>query len=187
MRFRSVLVPFVAGVLVLGCDDPASAPAESPDLRAAQGDRSEWTLQYVVPSIPADDPLYAGVLPCANGGAGEDVYVSGGPYMVYEKSVVTPSGNVINQGRIVADYERWEGAETGDVWFTSLDAKLREFIRAVDGHYLALEPITQILTNAETGEQLRIKALYRLEFDELGNVVNNNARFGEIFACHAMK
>jgi len=57
----------------------------------------------------------------------------------------------------------------------------------VDGHYLAVEPITQILTNSETGEQLRIKALFRLELDEFGNVVNSNARFGEIFACHAWK
>jgi len=187
MRFKNILVPFVTAALVLGCNDHTAAPAVSPEFRAAQGDRSEWTLLYEVPSIPVDDPLYGGVLTCANGGAGEEVYISGGPYMVYGKTVVTPSGNVISQGWIVADYERWEGAETGDVWLTSLDAKLREFTRAVDGHYLALEPITQILTNAETGEQLRIKALYRLEIDEFGNIVNDNARLGEIFACHAWK
>lgn len=187
MRCSSVLLPFVAAALVFGCDDPASAPAVAPDLRAAQGDRSEWTLVLDMGTVPESEAVPLGFVPCLNSGLGEDAVVFGGPYEVYMKTLVTPSGNVISQGWIRSEYEAYRGLESGDLWTTSLDAKYREFTRQADGHLLLQEPITQILTNERTGARVRVQAMYRIEFDELGAVVNDNARFGEIFACHAWK
>lgn len=186
MRFRNLVLPFLATTLVLGCDDSTLAPVDAPESRAAQGDRSEWELvdEY---SVPEDEAFALGFVSCINGGIGENVIAFGGPYRMYVKTVITPSGSIHNRGRIVAEQETWIGEDTGDVWLTSLDAKYNEFVRAVDGHYLAQEPIAQILTNADTDEQVRVKAMYRMEIDEDGNLVNNNPRVGEVFSCHVRK
>jgi len=187
MRARTILLPFLAAALVFGCDTPPSAPDVDPAFRAAQGDRSEWALVLDMGTVPESDAVPLGFVPCLNDGRGEDAVVFGGPYEVYMKTLVAPSGNVISQGWIRAEYEAYRGLESGDLWVTSLDAKYREFTRQADGHLLLMEPITQILTNERTGQRARVQATYRLEFDELGNVVNDNVRFGEIFACHAWK
>ena len=187
MRYpRLALLPFVATALVLGCDDPASAPAESPDLRAAQGDRSEWTLVAEL-SQPESDPYGTFLIPCLNGGLGEEAVNFGGPYGIYYKTVVTPSGNIISQGWIRTEFDAWRSVATGDLWVGTMNAKLREFTRAADGHLLYQEPITEILVNQRTGERVRTQSMFRLEFDEEFNLVNNNPRNGEIFACHVMK
>ena len=185
MRFRSLVLP-LAAALVLGCSEPPSAPTAAPDLRAAQGDRSGWTLLDEW-TVPESDAAPVGFIACLNGGVGEEAVVFGGPYGWYEKTVVTPSGNLVGQGWIQSPYEGFRGLETGDLWVTSLDAKINELTRAVDGHWLVHEPISQILTNERTGERVRIQAMYHFELDELGNVVNANARFGETLACHAWK
>ena len=187
MRFSSVLLPLVATAMVFGCDDPASAPVVAPDLRAAQGDRSEWTLVLDMGTTPESDALPVGFVSCLNDGLGEDAVVFGGPYEVYMKTLVAPSGNVISHGWIRAAYEAYRGLESGDLWITSLDAKYREFTRQADGHLLLQEPITQVLTNERTGQRARVQAMYRLEFDESFNLVSSNPRNGEIFACHAWK
>ncbi len=186
MRFRDMLLPFVATALVLGCDDPASAPVGDPDLRAAQGDRSEWTLIAEITSTE-DDPFGTFLIPCLNGGLGEEAVNFGGPYGIYFKMLETPSGNVINQGWIRTDFDAWRSVQTGDLWVATMDAKYREFTRAADGHLLLQEPVSEILVNQRTGERVRIQSMFRLEFDEAFNLVSNNPRNGEIFACHAWK
>jgi hypothetical protein len=186
MRYlRLALLPLLTAALVLGCDDPASAPAESPDLRAAQGDRSGWVLVVEI-SIPESEAPPFGFVECMKGGRGEETVNFGGPYGIYLKTVTAPSGNVISQGWIRTDYDAFRGLETGDLWVGPLNAKYREFTRAADGHLLLHEPISQILTNQRTGERVRIQFMVHLEFDELGNIVNKNFRYLDILSCQAM-
>ena len=186
MRISKTAFPLVATALVFGCDHPASVPAESPDLRAAQGDRSEWTLVAEI-SIPESEAVPSGFYSCINGGLGEETVNFGGPYGIYFKTLETPSGNVINQGWIRTDYDALRGVESGDLWVASADAKYREFVRAADGHLLLQEPIVEHFTNQRTGERVRVLVMFRLEFDELGNLVDRNIRYGDVIACHAMK
>jgi len=175
-----------AAALVLGCDSPATAPANAPDLRAAQNDRSQWELvtEY---STPESDAVPSGFYGCINGGLGEETVNFGGPYGFYMKTTVTPSGNVISQGWIRTDFDAVRGLETGDVWVAVLDAKLLEFTRAADGHLLLHEPITEIATNQRTGERIRVVIMFHLEIDELGNLVERNLRYGDIISCHAIR
>jgi hypothetical protein len=186
MRARRLPLALVASALALGCDDPAASLGASPDLAASRSDRSEWQLVADLGTIPESEglPFY---ISCLNGGQGEVALVFGGPYLVYMKTLVTPSGNVINQGWIRTEYEGYRGTESGDLWEASFEAKYREFTRQADGHLLLFEPFSEVMTNAQTGERVRIQAMYRIEFDEDFNVVNSNVRWGEIFACHAWK
>lgn len=186
MRFRNIFVPFVAGVLVLGCNDSATSPAVSPEFRAAQGDRSEWTLVTEL-SIPESEAVPSGFYSCINGGLGEETVNFGGPYGIYLKTVTTPSGNVLGQGWIRSDYDAVRGVETGDLWVATLDAKYREFSRTADGHLLLHEPIIETATNERTGERVRVVVMFHLELDEFGNLVERNMRYGDIIACHAGK
>ena len=185
MRIGSSTLLVVAAALVLGCDAPLGLPTDAPAFRAAQGDRSEWTLVAEL-SIPESGPLPAGFIACMNTGLGEEA-VAWGDYEIYFKAVVTPSGNSIMQGWLTGE-EWFLGLESGDLWKGSFDAKYREFTRAKDGHLLLQEPVVEVLANPQTGERIRLIQMFRLELDDLGNVVNKNFRYGSFQApCHMMK
>lgn len=186
MRHRNLTLPMFAAALTLGCDSPATAPANAPDLRAAQNDRSQWELVAEF-GTPESDAVPSGFYGCINGGLGEETVNFGGPYGIYLKTAVTPSGNVISQGWIRTDYDVVRGVVTGDVWVATLDAKYREFTRAADGHLLIHEPISEVATNQRTGERIRVLVMFHLEIDAFGNLVERNLRYGDIISCHAIK
>ena len=186
MRSRISVFPIIAVALVLGCDGTTTAPAVAPELRAAQGDRAGWTLASEF-SVPERDAVPSGFYGCINGGLGEETVNFGGPYGVYLKTVVTPSGNVIGQGWIRSDDDVVRGVDSGDLWVATLDAKYREFTRAADGHLLLHEPISEVATNVRTGERVRVQLMFHLEIDERGNLVDRNLRYGDIISCHAIR
>ncbi len=186
MRISKIAVPLVATALMFGCDSNATAPTAAPDLRSAQGDRSGWVLVAEI-TLPESEAVPSGFYSCINGGLGEETVNFGGPYGIYLKTVATPSGNVISQGWIRTDNDVLRGVESGDYWVASADAKYREFVRAADGHLLLHEPIVEHFTNQRTGERVRTVVMFHLEFDEIGNLVDRNIRWGDVLSCHAMK
>jgi len=186
MRPRTLVPPMFAAVLMLGCDSTATAPPVASELRAAQGDRAEWTLVSEV-TLPESDAVPSGFYGCINGGLGEETVNFGGPYGIYLKTVATPSGNVIGQGWIRSDFDAVRGVESGDLWVATLDAKYHELTRAADGHLLLHEPISEVATNLRTGERIRVVVMFHLEIDEFGNLVERNLRYGDILSCHAIK
>jgi hypothetical protein len=183
MRIPHLVAALGAAFVLVACEAPPTQvdDAAAPTLRAAQGDRSDWTLAYEA-SIAEADGLLFGPTACT----GEDLVNFGGPYQVLFKTTATPSGNVINQGWIRADYDAYRGQESGDLWVGTLDAKYREFTRKTDGHVLVMEPASQIITNQRTGERIRLQAMFRLELDENFEIVPTpNFRY-DVIQCHLL-
>ncbi|MDH4046115.1 MAG: hypothetical protein OEY20_13115 [Gemmatimonadota bacterium] len=171
-----------AAFLLVGCENPPTQvdDAAVPDLRAAQGDRSDWVLAYEATLTESDGYMF-GPAACM----GEES-VNFGTYGVYFKAVNTPSGHVISQGWITSAADTYRGMVSGDLWIGTLDAKYREFTRKQDGHLILMEPVTQVITNQRTGARIRYQALFRLELDEDGQVVPTANFRVAVVQCHRL-
>jgi hypothetical protein len=187
---RTLVFAVLCAAFAVACSDQSTAPnAGTPDLRAAQGDRSEWTVQWSWPATPPEAMYLVGHIPCINGGAGEDVLGWGPEGSFSAKAVVTPSGNTNYNGYYVDGgdgIEHYVGAITGDDWVSAPYAwnGKTEYTMLANGIWKAMEPAWIVLTNARTGERVRVLWQWRYHFGQDGSTVGNE-RNGEIISCHA--
>ncbi len=151
-------------LVLVACQDATAPRGEpgSPELRAAQGDRSEWTLMLSY--------YYAGsdfYYPCADGGQGEDLTYTGTIYW-YTKDVVTPSGNVIQTQRIDwGDDSRMVGHESGDVWtlVKLVQPMVVRITKQTDGLRVAENVMNEWWVNQD-GDRMNSRASAEIVFDE---------------------
>ena len=189
---RRLVFAVLCAAFAVACSEQSTAPnAGSPDLRAAQGDRSEWTLLATWTPILESDHYLQGYASCFNGGAGEALQTWSPEAYYYGKQVLTPSGLMKQQGRIVLGgdgIDHYRGLTSGDEWVSSTPFTWEgktNFSTLGGGGFLIQEPVPEIVTNLRTGEQARLLWMWHNHWDGAGNVVGP-FRNGEIISCHIL-
>jgi hypothetical protein len=183
---RRLLAVLVLAGLVAACSEQPTATDSTPAFRAAQGDRSEWTLIWGF-ELPPDETsaVPMGFVPCINGGQGEDVVNwYGGLWEFLGKTTVTPSGHTVQQGwlRAPGQIDYYRGTTTQDLWVASdVDAKVKyDFFP--DGSMMLVEPLIEVLVNQDTGERVRVHWMYQLHVNADGSVTPHS-RVSTLMAC----
>ena len=156
--WRLTLLP----LLVIACSDQAPTAVEAPDFRAAQGDRSEYTLFWDFESL-YDGMEYVGAT-CL----GEGTWLFGGThYRWWIKEVLTPSGNRTAQGYLEdanAGLGSFVENEYGDLWYLEqFSAPITEVARHRDGNYKVQEQAMSVFTN-DAGEVRIIHEAFHVNF-----------------------
>ena len=137
-------------LLFIACSDQPPTAVDAPDFRAAQGDRSEYTL--VLDFESSYDGVEYGQVTCL----GEGTWFFGGThYRWWSKEVLTPSGNRTAQGYLEdanAGLGSFVENEYGDLWYLEqFSAPIAEVTRHHDGNWLAQEQAKSVFTN-DAGE-----------------------------------
>ncbi len=159
---RRIVFAVIAVALLASCSEKPTAPtAGTPDLRAAQGDRSEMTYQWTYGAVPQEDPWPSGRWPCINGGQGEDVVYWGPETYFTAKAVETPSGNRNYTGFYYLGgdgIDHYVGVTSGDEWVSAPFAWAGKTVQTenANGVWKLHEAAPEDFTNVRTGERVRV-------------------------------
>lgn len=176
---QTLLSMLFASILLLGCTEESTLTEshETALSKSSQADPSEWKLIFEDTIVPGS---YFLDLPCINDGAGETVDMSG-TWAWYGKEVETPSGNFMQNLKVVYDDLGFTGVESGDVWMTDgVKSHLFNHTKKKNGHLYSTQPATEWYVDQD-GQRVRFKWLWHIEFDENGDIVKWDER---MLTCH---
>jgi hypothetical protein len=187
---RKLFAVLAVAAFAAACSDqPTAVDENAPSFRAAQGDRSQWTL-IAEPSTPIEQAYVWGFVPCFNGGLGEDVDTWGGPYGLYMKVVNLPSGLVMWQGQFAIQpggFDYLRGLITGDVWVAGPgDVQFQVFHWKYypDGASDAWGTFEETLTRSGSNERISLRTVQHYIVDASGNATRAD---NHVTSCRTLR
>ncbi len=186
---RRLVSAVLVAAIAVACSEQSTAPnAGTPDLRAAQGDRSELSILGTLGAVDKSWNVPGGFWPCINGGLGEETIYWGPAATFWGKQVVTPSGNTLLNGyyRLEPDgLDHYQGLSSGDEWVSDAFAWNGKIGQASyeNGAWMIHQTAPEDFTNLRTGERVRVLFQWNYHFAADGSVIGN-LRNGKIVSCH---
>ncbi len=188
---RRLVFAVLVAAFAVACSDQTTAPNDqSPALRAAQGDRSEWTYQWTYGAVPQSDPWPSGRWSCINGGQGEDVVYWGPETYFMAKAVETPSGNRNYTGYYYLGgdgIDHYLGVMSGDEWVSAPFAWAGKTVQTenANGVWQLHEAAAEDFTNVRTGQRVRVLFQWSFHAGPNGGDVGN-FKSGVAISCHLL-
>lgn len=179
MRWRILLVPFLALFVAVSCDQQPFEPlgvgtAEAPLFDAGKSPNSNMELLWVWEV--AESEAYADSIPCFNNGEGENI-LAWGRFEFWAHVVDAPSGNHKEHGEF-RGFENYKGLQSGDRWI-GLGIRTPTLFfntRHSDGYTIINEPVWNFAQNQTTGEIVRIMWRFHQVLDDQGNFVRADVK-----------